>query len=356
MFDFIIVGAGLAGVSFANFLEKYQKSFCVISDHSQIASLVAGGVYNPVVLKRFTPVWKADEQMALLHSFYGEIQTKINQKIKIEIPILRKFTSIEEQNDWFHASDKQTLSAYLSSNIIENNFLQIAAPFGFGKVLQTGRLDVKTYLQENTKRWQNEGVFHHRTFDYSQLKVEEDTIYYQNVSAKNIVFCEGYGITKNPFFNYLPMKPCKGETLTFYAPDLQLDKIIKSDGVILPMGEGFYKIGATYQWDDLTDTITEKARITLIEKLEKLISCSYEITEQEAAVRPTVSDRRPLVGKHPDYANVWILNGLGTRGVMNAPFAAQKLYELIYESTPIDKEMDVARYDKYKNSIQHQVH
>ena len=49
MFDFIIVGAGLAGVSFAHLLEQHGKSFCLLSDRSQVASLIAGGVYNPVV-------------------------------------------------------------------------------------------------------------------------------------------------------------------------------------------------------------------------------------------------------------------------------------------------------------------
>ena len=54
MYDFIIIGGGLAGVTFANFLEKHGKSFCLIADRSQVASLIAGGVYNPVVLKRTT--------------------------------------------------------------------------------------------------------------------------------------------------------------------------------------------------------------------------------------------------------------------------------------------------------------
>ncbi|MDO4782433.1 MAG: FAD-dependent oxidoreductase, partial [Capnocytophaga felis] len=84
MFDFIVVGAGLAGVSFCNVLEQNGKSFCLISDNSQIASLVAGGVYNPVVLKRFTSVWKAQEQMRILHSFYNEIEEKIHKKIDIK--------------------------------------------------------------------------------------------------------------------------------------------------------------------------------------------------------------------------------------------------------------------------------
>lgn len=349
MFDFIIVGAGLAGVTFANVLEKNQKTFCIISDNSQIASLVAGGMYNPVVLKRFTPVWRADEQMGVLYTFYREIETKIGRKILIEVPVLRKFTSIEEQNNWFCASDKETLSKYLSSELVLKENPYISSPFGFGKVLQTGRLDVTTYLNECIKHWKKENVFHSRTFDYNSLVTEKEYVTYKEVSAKHIVFCEGYGIIRNPFFNYLPMKPCKGETLTFYAPDLQIDEILKSDGVIIPMGEDVYKVGATYQWDDLSDTITEKGRNELIEKLEKVISCKYEIIAQEASVRPTVSDRRPLAGNHPNHSNLWILNGLGTRGVMNAPFVAKKLYGAVYENCEIDKEMNINRYKNYIN-------
>lgn len=351
MYDFIIVGAGLAGVTFANFLEKHQKTFCIISDNSQIASLVAGGVYNPVVLKRFTSVWKAEQQMNLLRSFYGEIEEKINRTLNIELPVLRKFVSVEEQNNWFHACDKPFLSSYLSASLVSDINPYVEAPYGFGRVLKTGRMDVKTYLQQCINRWKDEGVFHNRTFDYDCLRLESNFVGYQTITSKNIVFCEGYGIVKNPFFSYLPMKPCKGETLTFYAPKLKLNEIVKSDGFILPEEGDFYKIGATYQWDDLTDTITQEGKNILIEKLNKLITCEYEIVEQEAAVRPTVADRRPLIGKHPDFCNLWIINGLGTRGVMNAPYVAKSLYDFIYNGIAIDKEMNIERYTKYKNDF-----
>ncbi|MEN8835167.1 MAG: NAD(P)-binding protein, partial [Polaribacter sp.] len=61
--DYIIVGLGLAGLAFAEQLIKANKSFVVFEDSSQTSSLVAGGVYNPVILKRFTPVWNAKEQL-----------------------------------------------------------------------------------------------------------------------------------------------------------------------------------------------------------------------------------------------------------------------------------------------------
>ena len=348
MFDFIIVGSGLAGVSFANILEKYQKTFCIISDNSQIASLVAGGVFNPVVLKRFTPVWKANEQISTLYSFYKEMELKYAKKFLIKMPIFRKFSSVEEQNNWFQASDKPMLSDYLHSEIFSEFNQYISAPFGFGRVQETGVILIKDFLNKSLTHWKNEGVFHQRTFDYQSLEIKDNEVEYQGVLAKNIVFCEGYGVIRNPFFSYLPMKPCKGETLTFYAPDLNLEEMVKSDGLISPLDNGFYRIGATYQWEDLTDTITEKARNELIERLNKLISCSYELIHQEAAVRPTVSDRRPLVGKHTDYQNVWILNGLGTRGVMNAPYVSNILYEAVYEGKEIIPEININRYNKFR--------
>lgn len=78
MYDFIIIGAGLAGVSFAHTLEKNGKTFCLLSDHSQVASVIAGGVYNPVVLKRFTPVWHSEDIMNSANRFTTKSRLKCN--------------------------------------------------------------------------------------------------------------------------------------------------------------------------------------------------------------------------------------------------------------------------------------
>ena len=36
------------------------------------------------------------------------------------------------------------------------------------------------------------------------LEISSNGIKYKGVSAKTIVFCEGFGVLQNPFFNYLP--------------------------------------------------------------------------------------------------------------------------------------------------------
>jgi len=128
--------------------------------------------------------------------------------------------------------------------------------------------------------------------------------------------------------------------------DLNLDKIVKSNIFILPIGKNIYKVGATYNWEDKTNQPTVSGKEELVEKLNELISCDYEIVEHLAGVRPTVKDRRPLVGTHHLHKNIHLLNGLGTRGVMLGPYLAKSLFEYLENGIPLDKEIDINRYYK----------
>ena len=114
--DYIVVGLGLAGLAFSKELEKKGKSFVVFEDNSQNSSIVAGGMYNPVILKRFTPVWDANEQLKIAIPFYEELEKEFNSKYHYSVDIYRIFKSIEEQNNWFQAADKPSLSDFLNTN------------------------------------------------------------------------------------------------------------------------------------------------------------------------------------------------------------------------------------------------
>ena len=67
-------------------------------------------------------------------------------------------------------------------------------------------------------------------------------------------------------------------------------------------------------------------------------------TFAQRGVRPTVKDRRPLIGTHPTYKNLHILNGLGTRGVMLAPAMALDLFDCIEKGKSLDKSIDIKRF------------
>ena len=144
--DYIIVGCGFAGVAFCEQLIAANKSFLVFDNKSQQSSVVAGGLYNPVVLKRFTSVWKSKEQLEIALAMYKKIEGKLQIKIDYKIPVYRRFTSLEEQNNWFTASDNPLLAEHLSAHLIKNTNPFINADFGFGEVLNTGRIDTNTLI------------------------------------------------------------------------------------------------------------------------------------------------------------------------------------------------------------------
>jgi len=343
--DYIVIGIGLAGISFCEQLKANNKTFVVFDNKSQQSSVVAGGLYNPVVLKRFTSVWKSKEQLHIALPMYANLEKQLNVKLDYKAAVYRKFSSLEEQNDWFTASDKPKLTEYLSTKILKNKNQAINAPFGFGEVLQTGRIDVKCLIDGYKKQLLNDNMLFEKDFDYNQIEVLGNDIQYKDVIAKHIVFAEGFGVVKNPFFNTLPLVPTKGELLTIYAPDLKIDFVLKAGVFLIPLQDDLYIVGATYEWDDITNSITTKAKEELLSKLEKLIMCPFKVVNQVAGIRPTVKDRRPLVGQHITHKNMYVLNGLGTRGVMIGPYVANRLYNFIENDTPLETEIDIKRFN-----------
>ena len=342
--DYIIVGLGLAGLAFADELTKQDKSFVVYEDRSQNSSLVAGGMYNPVVLKRFTPVWNADEQLRTALPFYKKLEKLLNNTYDHKIDIYRVFKSIEEQNNWFIASDKILLKDYMSSNIIRNENKYVHAPFGYGRLENTGRIDVNSLIHDYRAFLLKRKILREEKFLYDQIGFEVNEVVYKDVKAKRIVFCEGYGIKQNPYFSSLPMKEAMGELITIHAPDLNVEYLIKAAVFVMPLGNDLYKVGATFNWKDKSGMPSEEGKQELEEKLKKFIKCEYEIVDHLAGIRPTIIDRRPIMGLHPKHNQLAILNGLGTRGVMIGPLMAIKLYQYLEENIPLDKEVSITRF------------
>lgn len=344
MLDYLIIGSGLAGISFSEMALQNGKSILVLDNNSQNSSKIAGGLYNPVILKRFSEVGQAKEHLFIMNEFFAILERKLDVKIDIKTPILRRFYSVEEQNNWFAASDKPNLFTFLSTNLITKKYTGIDSPFGYGEVLQTGYVDTALLLKHYKDYLIKNQFFLEESFDYTLLKEEENGIRYKDIQARHIIFAEGFGMHANPYFKGLPLDGTKGELLIIKAPLLDLDVIVNSSVFILPLGDNLFKIGATYNWEDKTDIPTEEGKTELIEKIKEVIHCDFEIISHLAGVRPTVKDRRPLVGTYSNHNSIHILNGLGTRGVMLGPAMAKSLFENIEFQKPLEREIDIRRF------------
>jgi glycine/D-amino acid oxidase-like deaminating enzyme len=344
MIDYLIIGSGLAGISFAEVAINNNKTVVVYDNDSQTSSKIAGGLYNPVILKRFSEVWNAQQQLVVMNDFYRTVEAKLSQKFDYKVPILRKFFSVEEQNNWFIASDKPALAPFLSTALVTTKYAGISSPYNYGEVLQSGYVNTAKLVEVYRSFLENTNIFIKETFDYQELVINEQGVIYKDIEAKHVVFAEGYGIHSNPYFNVLPLDGTKGELFIIKAPELDLDVIMNTSVFILPLGNDLFKVGATYNWKDKNDLPTQEGKIELIDRIREIISCDFEIVSHFAGVRPTVKDRRPIVGSHFEHKQLHVLNGLGTRGVMIGPSMAKALFEFLENDIPLVQEIDVKRF------------
>lgn len=347
--NYIIVGQGLAGTILAHTLVQHGKTVLIIDDPSlSTASKVAAGIYNPVVFKRMVKSWLADELIECMDNFYPGAEQLLNTKFYFKKQIVKPFSEEHEKVLWLKKTGEE-IGKYISKTI-EPGFLTdiIHNPLGTGEVIEAGNIDTVAFLDASRNYFKSTNFLLQEELDYDSLTVSANNIIYKAITADKLIFCEGHKATNNPYFSWLPFKLTKGETLIVRIPLLHqqniASKVLNKGVFILPIEDGLYKVGATYEWEDLRDIPTEKGKAFLIEQLQKVLKVPFEIIDHQAGIRPTVKDRRPLIGLHPNYHTLGIFNGLGTKGVMLAPYFAKQFVDFLENNSPLNKEVDIARF------------
>ncbi|GEN76558.1 NAD(P)/FAD-dependent oxidoreductase [Chryseobacterium hagamense] len=339
--DYIIVGDGYAGLFFAHQLIRNNKSFILFSEGRKSASQVSAGIINPVVLKKFTTFWKAQEQIDFLKKSLLEIQGYTGSNYLIDAPIHRIFHDENEQKLWKKKSVSEELKNFLSENFdllegVKNDFLT-------GKVDQSARLDVSGFFIGLFDFLDAGGYLLKESFDYDELNAEKSQ--YKNFQFKNILFCEGMGVTKNPFFSDIPVNPNKGHHIKVkLSEEIPENITIKKKHFLFPVNDGLHFYGGTYDREQLHDQVDDSAVEQLKKGLSEIYQSAFEIADVKVGFRPTVKDRRPIIGRHPEHQHLYVFNGLGARGILNGCYFSKNLYNFIEEGIPLPPEVSVDRF------------
>jgi len=343
--DMVIVGQGIAGTVLAH--ECLRRGLrVVIIDQPQLStcSAVAAGIWNPVVFKRLTKSWMADDVLPVMLSFYEDCARRLQTELFTTRAIIKPFSEANEATFW----QRKALDGneYLDSTVYHGLELSAADKVEtYSKVNHSGNLHVPMFLHESRLYFGREAVVLEEAFDFELLQVSDCYITYKHIEAGQIVFCEGHLLHKNPFFNYIPLKPAKGEVLTIRCEGLNLQRdIFNKNLFILPLGDQLYKVGATYEWTELNDLPTERGYAELIGKLKALLHVPFEVIHHQAGVRPSVIDRRPVLGRHPQHPALALFNGFGTKGVMLSPYFAQRFCDFLFSKTPLPIETALSRF------------
>lgn len=347
MLDYIIVGKGLAGSTISLELLKLKKKIKVIDNNNKFSSsVVASGLVHPMSFKRTILSWNAELLCNYSYNYYKNKEKEFGCNFLEDLTFLRLFSSIEEQNNWFSKKDIHPYNNILSSfeNKLDN--YGINNNFGIGELNLSYRLDINKYLELINKKLNSLGVLEYGLFDYDCLEILEKNIVYKGLEAKNIIFCEGHLYTNNPYFNFIPDNLTKGEILIINTDKLPPYTISKGC-FLLPIKNNNYILGATYNWSERDYETTQKAKNELLDKFKKISNCEVKVVTQKAGIRPTTRDRKPILGTHPIYKNLHIFNGLGSKGVMLAPYYAKIMLDFINsDNLKLEKEIDVNRFFK----------
>ena len=336
--DYIIVGDGYAALFFAHQLIKNNKSFYLFSEGKKSASFVSAGIINPAVLKRFTTFWLAQEQIDSLKKTFSEIEGYTHKNYLIEKPILRVFHDEKEKELWLKKSNE---ISFLSNDFIKIN--SIKNPFGCGKVNHSARLNVRDFFTDLMNYLEQNSHLIKEKFDYNLVKTENST--YKDIQFKNIIFAEGMAVKENPYFSEIPVEANKGHHLEVKISEkIEDDFTIKKKHFIFPLNENTYYYGGTYDREQTHHKIDDSAVEKLTNALAEFYPNDFEVTQVKFGFRPTVKDRRPIVGAHSEFKNFYVFNGLGARGILNGNYFAINLYNHLENGEEIHPEVDLKRF------------
>ncbi|MCH2232780.1 MAG: FAD-binding oxidoreductase [Crocinitomicaceae bacterium] len=331
-----IVGAGLAGINLAWHFYFEKIKFVIVDNKERSTARAAAGLINPVVFRRLNKSWMADDLMPYLHSFYCKINDVLGKELYVNLPIKKVITDIENLNDWGARNNDEAYQQFY--NEVEENYnSSVLAEYGLGVVNGSGYLKLEEYINLSLEFFKAE----------SNTVVEEE-FEYDKVEGE-IIFTEGRGLLRNPYFKYLPLNQTHGETLLIKAENLNIDYVLNKNMFVLPVEKNIYRVGATYNWEIKEPRTTEGAKAELLEKLSQIVDCELEVLDQWAGLRPTVKDRRPLLGTHKEHKNLHVFNGLGTKGVMISPYFANIFLQYLQGKRSLPQDVSIRRFDHLMN-------
>jgi glycine/D-amino acid oxidase-like deaminating enzyme len=144
----------------------------------------------------------------------------------------------------------------------------------------------------------------------------------------------------------VPLRPTKGQMLTVQAHEDLPRAIYNKDFYLLPGSGRTHRLGATYEWHDVYSGPTDAASLELIGRVERAMRHPVNTIDAQTAVRPNVADRRPVLGTYGTGTGQHLFNGMGSKGVMLAPFFAHQLVSHIWHGEPLDPAVDMMRFGK----------
>ncbi|MDT8405944.1 MAG: FAD-dependent oxidoreductase [Methylococcales bacterium] len=342
MRPFLIVGQGLAGSLLAYQLLKRGCDVQVVDPEQGNASQVAAGLINPVTGKYLTLGDKTPHYLAKARHTYAQLSALLGADLCRPLPFIRLLPDEASYQKAVKRQKNPSYQPYLSD-------LQRYPHAGnfIGQIEQIGaaQLNTRAFLKRFRHHLQTKGCYAQQTLAYEDITLSPLTWRGQPFQA--IIFCEGHRVRNNPWFGYLPLHPAKGEILTLKLT--LADAALRHFGHwLLPEGSERTRLGATFMPRSLDLNPSSAARQQLLTSLSRVNEhwANAPVLEQQAQIRPGSHDRQPYLGAHPQHPRLWLFNGLGAKGSLQAPLLSEQMADALLQGEPIPSVVALSRCDR----------
>lgn len=342
-FDVLIVGQGIAGTMLCYFLQKTGKKVLVVDDQFEgSSSMVAAGIINPITGKRFTLSWNYEKFLPVAIQAYDELSDFLGIQCYEKSNIIRALYSTEEENNWLARTADDLIAPYICNSTDPSEFKGVVnEAFSYGEVSESFHVNFKSILTSFRKELTKQNAILNERFDYDALISNTTGFEYKDYDFKQIVFCEGYQAQSNPFFKIKRLAPAKGEVLLVKIPSASFHKMYKDRIFIVHQYDDVYWAGLGYEWEFDTEKPTKEGYDKIYSELKRVLKVSFEVVDHIAGIRPTMLDRRPVFLIHDEIKEMYLFNGLGTKGASISPYLAKQFARYIVNKDPEDAKIPI---------------
>jgi glycine oxidase len=337
--EFLIVGGGLAGCTLAWALRRRGREVAIVDAGApETCSKVAAGLVTPITGQRLTLGWRMPEFLPVAVSFYQEIEAITGRRFYFPRPIQRTFRQPIEVERWAARRERPEMRPFITEGAWTTP-AALTAPLGGVTMTRGGWLDVPEYLRVTQAALETDGAW-----ITARLSPEEAVAH----PARRVIFCLGPEAVGHPLFSWLKWKTAKGEMLDLWIdPALAAATGLTEEALwigpvwLQPRGAGWWRVGATYEWQTLDPHPTAAARADLTARLQGFLQLPFTITGHRAAIRPILRESRARIGLLPRQPKIGFFNGLGSKGTLHAPWFAHHFATHLCDGHPLDPDCDL---------------
>lgn len=346
--DYIIIGQGICGTWLEYYLLKENKSFIVYdNNYLQSASSIAGGLINPVTGRRVVTTWMAEALLPFVWDEYSALGNTLNTQC------------IDQKNILVFPSATDLQQAFLERIKQQNSFIQPPSvpgetlhntfnfPFDVFEISPGYVIKMQALLQSFRAHLKGKNILREEVFNEDELKINGNNVEYNGIKAGKLIYANGMHASQSRYWKNLPFVQNKGQALVVHIEGLDTSYIYKFGHLtLIALQENEWWVGSSNELEFATITPTDDFKTRTAASLKSILKKDFKVIDHWSALRPATVERRPFVGFHPQYKNIGILNGMGSKGCSLAPWFAKQLVQNMLYDEPLDALADVSRFAK----------